>query len=117
MKKSFISFLLVACSLTMLAQTTQTYNQQTIVNKAVEEEQVVNSNHQVISNLLKDNWFVLGDAGINTYWADATSKGSFASRLTPQFNIGAGKWFIPGFGAKLQVTGFRSRADKWSEVV
>ena len=115
MKKSFISFLLVACSLTMLAQTTQTYNQQTIVNKAVEEEQVVNSNHQVISNLLKDNWFVLGDAGINAYWADATSKGSFASRLTPQFNIGAGKWFIPGFGAKLQVTGFRSRADKWSE--
>ena len=56
MKKSFISFLLVACSLTMLAQTTQTYNQQRIVTKAVEEEQVVGSNHQVISNLLKDNW-------------------------------------------------------------
>ena len=115
MRKSFISFLLVACGLTLHAQTTQTIDQQTIVNKSVEEQQVAGNNHKVISNLLRDNWFILGDAGINAYWGDDTSKGSLSSRLTPHFNIGIGKWFVPGFGAKLQFTGFRSRADKWCE--
>lgn len=115
MKKIIISFLLVACGLTMYAQNTQTLEQQTIVNKAVEEQRVVSNDHQVITNLFRHNWFVLGDAGVNAYWSDDTSKGSLSSRLTPQFNIGFGKWFVPGFGAKLQFTGFRSRADKWSE--
>ena len=35
--------------------------------------------------------------------------------MTPQFNVGFGKWFVPGYGAKLQFTGFRSRADKWRQ--
>lgn len=113
MKKWKISSLFVACALTASAQNTLPVEQQRIVNKSVEEQSVVSSNHQVITNFFRHNWFVLGDAGVNTYWADYTSKSSFVSRLTPQFNVGFGKWFVPGFGAKFQVTGFRSRADKW----
>lgn len=115
MKKCIISFLLFVCALTATAQTESSIDQQTIVNTTVEEERIASNDHQVISNLSRDNWFILGDAGINSYWADGTSKSSFRSRLTPQFNIGFGKWFLPGFGAKLQYTGFRSRADKWCE--
>ena len=107
-----VGFLLAACGLVATAQNhTQTIEQQTIVNKAVEEEQVINNTHQVISNFWDDNWFVFGDAGINAYWGDHTV-GNLSTRLTPQFNIGFGKWFMPGFGAKAQFTGFRSKERK-----
>lgn len=115
MKKCFVFLLFVACALTMSAQTMDTISQQTIVNTTVEEQVVVGSNHQVITNYFRHNWFVVGDVGINAYWSDYTSKSKFRSRLTPQFNLGVGKWFVPGFGAKFQLSGFRSRADKWCE--
>ena len=116
LKRSWmLSFLIAACGLTMSAQTAQTVDQQTIVNKVVEEQQVVDNNYQVITNKFKDNWFIVGDAGINGYWGDDTSKSRFSSRLTPQFNIGFGKWFVPEFGVKLQLIGSCSRAEKWSE--
>lgn len=116
LKKWMISFLFAACGLTMSAQTNQPLEQQTIVNKSVEHQRVVGSDHQVISNFFKDNWFVLGDAGVNAFWGDYTV-GNLSSRLTPQFNIGFGKWFVPGFGAKLQFTGFKSIENKSVETV
>jgi outer membrane protein OmpA-like peptidoglycan-associated protein len=100
----------------MTAQTVQPNDQQTIVNKSVEHQRVVGSDHQVISNFFKDNWFVLGDAGVNAFWGDYTV-GNLSSRLTPQFNIGFGKWFVPGFGAKIQFTGFNSKENKSVETV
>lgn len=115
MKKTIICLLLFVYGLTMSAQTVNSIDQKTIVNTTVEEESVVSSDKQVITNFFRHNWFILADAGVNAYWGDHTSKSSFGSRLTPQFNIGFGKWFVPGFGAKLQFSGFRSRADKWCE--
>ena len=88
-----------------------TMDQQTVVNKAVEQEQVINNTHQVITNFWHDNWFVFGDGGVNAFWADKTV-GNLSSRLTPQFNLGFGKWFVPGFGAKIQFTGIRSKENK-----
>ena len=111
-----VGFLLAACGLVATAQNNaQTIEQQTIVNKSVEQEQVINNTHQVISNFWNDNWFVLGNAGINAFWGDY-GIGNLSSRLTPQFNIGFGKWFMPGFGAKMQFTGFRSKENKSEEV-
>ena len=115
-RKWMMGFLFAACGLTMSAQTNQPLEQQTIVNKSVEHQRVVGSDHQVISNFFKDNWFVLGDAGVNAFWGDYTV-GNLSSRLTPQFNIGFGKWFVPGFGAKLQFTGFNSKENKSVESI
>lgn len=121
MKRIILSLLLLTCTAAVYAQTESTeytigeMSQDTVINQSVEEKRVVDNDHQVISNIFKHNWFILGDAGINSYWGDYTSKSSFSSRLTPQFNIGFGKWFVPGYGAKIQFSGFRSRADKWSE--
>ena len=106
-----LGFLLATCGLMVSAQTTQPFDQQTIVKKAMAEEQVINNTHQVITNFWDDNWFVFGEAGVNAYWGDYTV-GNLSSRLTPQFNIGFGKWFLPGFGAKAQFTGFRSKENK-----
>ncbi len=115
MRKSILGFLLCVGSMTMSAQNVNSLEQLTVISTNVEEQQVGSNEHQVITNFFRHNWFVTGDAGINAYWADYTGKGSLSSRLTPQFNVGVGKWFVPGFGAKLQLTGFRSRADKWCE--
>ncbi len=111
MKIWFTLILSIACGLTVSAQTTQTLEQQTIVSKSVEEQSVVSSNHQVITNFFKDNWFILGDAGVNAFWGDYTV-GNISTRLSPQFNVGLGKWFVPGFGAKFQMTGFDSQEYK-----
>ena len=111
-----VGFLLAACGLVASAQNNkQTIEQQTIVNKSVEQEQVINNTHQVISNFWDDNWFVFGNAGINAFWGDY-GIGDLSTRLTPQFNIGFGKWFMPGFGAKVQFAGFRSKENKSVEV-
>ena len=119
MKKCIIAILLYACFPVLYAQTSHTerneesMSQYTVLKTVIEEEEVAENHHQVISNRLKDNWFVLGEVGLNTYWSDYTSKSSLGARMTPQFNFGAGKWFLPGYGAKVQLTGFGSRADKW----
>ena len=116
MKKWIIGFLFTICGLTMSAQTENSVDKHTIVSKVVNEEQIAPNEQQVISNLFRDNWFVLADGGANAFWGDY-SVGNFASRLTPQFNVGFGKWFVPGFGAKLQFMGLSSRENKSVETV
>ena len=118
MKKLFIGILLCGFIGTINAQTAQpvdTTDQYKLINTVVEEQRIAGNDHQVISNKFKDNWFVLADAGVNSFWGDYNQKSKFSARLTPQFNIGAGKWFLPGYGVKLQFTGFGSRAQKWVE--
>ena len=119
MKKLFIGILLCGFIGTINAQTAQpvdtTDQQYKLINTVVEEQRIAGNDHQVISNKFKDNWFVLADVGVNSFWGDYNKKSKFGARLTPQFNIGAGKWFLPGYGVKLQFTGFGSRAQKWVE--
>lgn len=115
MRKSILGFLLCVGSMTMSAQTENYLEQQTIYGTKVEEQSVVSSNHQVITNFFRHNWFVIGNAGINAFWGDY-GIGNLTTRLTPQFNIGVGKWFVPGFGAKLQFTGFSSKENKSVDV-
>ena len=116
MKKCIVSFLFFVCALTASAQNGDSVESQTVVNKSVEEQSVVSSEHQVITNFFRDNWFILGDAGVNAFWGDYTV-GNLSSRLTPQFNVGFGKWFVPAFGAKIQFSGFASKENKSVETV
>ena len=116
MRKWIICLILLVYGLTMSAQTENSVDKHTIVSTVVNEEQVAPNNQQVISNLFRDNWFILGDAGVNAFWGDYSVK-NFSARLTPQFNIGFGKWFVPGFGAKLQFMGFSSKENKSIETV
>lgn len=119
MKKCILAMLLcMVCLPAAFAQTDEipdSLSQHTVVNKSIDIQRVANNDHQVISNIFRHNWFVLADAGINSYWSDYNTKSPFGNRLTPQFNVGFGKWFIPGYGAKFQFTGFRSRGDKWCQ--
>ncbi len=77
----------------------------------VEDYFISDNTHSVVTNTWKSNWYVMGDAGVNAFFGDK-HVGAFKYRLTPQFNIGVGKWLVPGFGVNLQFTGFRSKSHK-----
>ena len=117
MKKSIVAIILFAfCIPAVNAQTSEipdSLSHYTVLNREIEHKQVADNNHQVISNIFRHNWFILADAGVNTYWGDYTSKSSLKARMTPQFTVGFGKWFVPSYGAKIQYTGLNVRADKW----
>ena len=65
--------------------------------------------YRVVTNRFWNNWFVYGDAGVYTFRGDWSGNGKFKETLAPQFMIGIGKWFTPGFGIKGQLGIGRSR--------
>ncbi len=65
-------------------------------------EQSTDDRFRVVGNRFWDNWFIWGDVGIHTFRGDWSGNGKFKKTLSPDFNIGAGKWFFPGFGLKAQ---------------
>lgn len=80
----------------------------------VVKEEPIGGPHEVITNTFWNNWLVTGDLGLNIFFGEYSgwgkrTLGDFSGRLTPQFNIGVGKWFTPGIGTKLQFGGFRSK--------
>lgn len=65
-------------------------------------DQSTDDRFRVVGNRFWDNWFVMGDIGLHTFRGDWSGNGKFKETLSPDFNIGAGKWFFPGFGLKAQ---------------
>jgi len=65
-------------------------------------DQSTDDRFRVVGNRFWDNWFVLGDVGVHTFRGDWSGNGKFKKTLSPDFNIGVGKWFFPGFGLKGQ---------------
>lgn len=79
-------------------------------------EQATDNRFRVVDNRFWDNWFVLGDVGIHTFCGDWSGNGKFKETLSPDFNIGVGKWFIPSFGIKAQfgVGNSRGFTEVWT---
>jgi len=64
--------------------------------------QTTDDRFRVVGNRFWDNWFILADVGVHTFRGDFSGDGKFKKTLSPDFNIGVGKWFFPGFGIKGQ---------------
>lgn len=62
--------------------------------------QPTNDKYRVVTNRFRHNWWVFFDAGVHTFRGDYSGNGPFRKTLSPDFNIGVGKWFTPGFGIK-----------------
>lgn len=84
--------------------------QETVINDTVRCEdcdsaarpQPTDDRYRVVTNRFWDNWFVLGNIGGHVFLGDYGSVGKFSGLLSPDINVGVGKWFTPGIGAKLQ---------------
>ena len=72
----------------------------------VQSEEVVaqptDDHYRVVTNRFWDNWFVLGSVGYHGFFGDYGTVGDFKGKLSPDFNVGVGKWFTPGIGVKFQ---------------
>ena len=108
--KRLVAGMMLCCGIASSAFA-QVKEGESITMTQVDTIQVTNHKERVITNPFWNNWFVTADAGVNAFWGDCPV-GKFKDRLTPQFNVGVGKWVIPGFGLNLQFTGFRSKGDK-----
>lgn len=66
------------------------------------QAQPTDDHYRIVTNRFWDNWFVLANIGGHTFLGDYGSVGKFSGLLSPDFNVGVGKWFTPGIGGKLQ---------------
>lgn len=64
--------------------------------------QPTDDRYRVVTNRFWDNWWVYGDIGMHTFRGDWSGNGKFKETLSPDFTVGLGKWFTPGFGIKAQ---------------
>ena len=80
----------------------QTVKADTVVGDASPVEQPTDDRYRVVTNRFWDNWFVLGSVGGHAFFGDYGTVGDFKGKLSPDFNVGVGKWFTPGIGVKLQ---------------
>lgn len=77
--------------------------------------QPTDDSYRIVTNRFWHNWFVFGDVGGHVFDGDDKSYSSFGDRLSADFDIGAGKWFTPGFGIKLQFGMGQSRGSSITE--
>lgn len=73
-----------------------------LVEDYVPRLQPTDDQYRVVTNRFWDNWWVYGDIGVHTFRGDWSGNGKFKETLSPDFTVGVGKWFTPGFGIKAQ---------------
>lgn len=67
-----------------------------------ETTQPTDDRYRVVTNRFWDNWFVLGSVGYHAFFGDYGTLGNLKGKLSPDINVGVGKWFTPGIGVKVQ---------------
>lgn len=82
----------VATSDTVVCETCDVYTQ----------PQPTDDRFRVVTNRFWSNWFVLGNVGMHAFYGDYSRFGTIEDFISPDINVGFGKWFTPGIGAKIQ---------------
>lgn len=99
-KLTVCMMLLLLCGgIQVQAQTAET---DTVFSHEEAVEQPTDDHYRVVTNRFRDNWFVTGSVGGHAFFGDYGSVGDFKGKLSPDFNVGVGKWFTPGIGVKFQ---------------
>ena len=62
--------------------------------------------HRVVTNTFGKNWFFFGSVGAHAFRGDYSNLGKFRGTVSPDFEVGFGKWFTPGVA--LRISAMRS---------
>lgn len=73
------------------------------------EETVQNRRGPYLTNRFFDNWFLSAAGGVQVYWGENDSYGSFGKRLSPALDVSLGKWITPSVGLRIQYSGLQAR--------
>ena len=107
MKKTVLTILLALAGVlaggqAQAAALRDTVSYETARDTLPAEPQPTDDRYRIVTNRFWDNWFALANVGYHAFLGDYGSVGKFSGLLSPDFNIGVGKWFTPGIGAKVQ---------------
>lgn len=101
MRKIVFGLLLLAsCCGSIQAQ--EIVRRDTTIVETERTPQPTDDHYRIVTNRFWDNWFILANVGGHAFLGDYGSVGKFSGLLSPDFNVGVGKWFTPGIGAKVQ---------------
>lgn len=62
-----------------------------------------------ITNRLFDNIFISAAGGVQVYFGESDTHGSFGKRISPALDVSIGKWLTPCTGIRLQYSGLQAR--------
>ena len=71
----------------------------------IEQDSILDP-HRVVTNTFGKNWFFFGNVGAHTFRGDYSKLGNFRGTVSPDFEVGLGKWFTPGVA--LRISAMRS---------
>ena len=64
------------------------------------ERDLLSDPMRVVTNRFSKDWFLYGDVGVHTFRGDYSNLGKFRGTLSPDFEVGFGKWFTPGIALR-----------------
>lgn len=105
MKKTVFSLLMVLVGLVSSVNAQETVQSDTVLCKECQSDnqlQPTVDHYRIVTNRFKANWFVLANVGGHVFRGDYASVGDIAGTVSPDINVGFGKWFTPEIGTKIQ---------------
>ena len=105
MNKKLIGVIMFFCCSLFGAQAQKIIKSDTLICETCEDfsqAQPTDDRYRVVTNRFWANWFVLGNVGGHAFFGDYGSLGNLSEKISPNFSVGIGKWFTPGFGVKAQ---------------
>ena len=86
-----------------------------IVEESAEVMEVPTDKYKVETNSFFDNWFLSFGGGAQVLFDDYGNDLEFKKRISPTFNVAIGKWFTPGLGLRLQLSGIQAKSAARSD--
>ncbi len=104
MKKFFLLIMLTAFGVSAFAQ------EGLIITDGYESVALIPKDKRgpYLTNRFFDNIFIGVGGGVNLYWGENDSYGSFGKRLAPALDFSIGKWITPSVGLRMQYSGLKA---------
>lgn len=116
MKKLMFALAVASLSLGVYAQQgSSSSSSPVIVEESAEVMEVPTDKYKVETNRFFDNWFLSFGGGAQVLFDDYGNDLDFKKRISPTFNVAIGKWFTPGLGLRLQLSGIQAKSAARSD--
>ena len=110
MKKLMFALAAASLSSVAFAQQGSSSSSPVIVGESVEVMEVPTDKYKVETNRFFDNWFISFGGGAQVLFDDYGHELNLKKRISPAFNVAVGKWFTPGLGLRLQLSGVQAKS-------
>lgn len=111
MKKLMFTLAVVSLSSVAFAQQgSKSASSPVLIEESTEVMEVPTDKYKVETNRFFDNWFISFGGGAQVIFDDYANDLKAKKRFSPTFNVAIGKWFTPGLGLRLQLSGIQAKS-------